>query len=186
MRRKLSILLVFCLALSGCAAVESPLQPAVNFRSALVSAGGCTFVAEIRADFGDYICDFALEAEVGENARTHLRVRSPETIEGITATVCDDGATIDFDGLALEFGLLVAGQLSPLAAPALAAACWMNGYIVSGGTQEGVYHVSYRKNLDGKEILADTWLKKDVPICVELCYNNQRILQMVISDFKFR
>lgn len=184
MRKILSLFLTLCALLSACAAGKSPIQPAVDFRSALVSAGGCTFTAEVRADFGDYVHDFTLEVAVRKDASTRVRVVAPESIEGICATVTDAGGTVDFDGLALSFGLLAAERLSPIAVPAFAAACWMNAYIVSGGTQEGVDCATYRKNLGENEILVDTFLKKGVPICAEVCYNGKRIAQMVISDFR--
>lgn len=184
LKKSLACLLLLCLLLTACVRGESPLQPAVDFRAGLISAGGCTFRAEVRADFGSFVQDFVLDCDVRSDGTARLCVVSPETIAGICATVTESGGKLEYDGLALDFGLLANGNISPVAAPALVAAGWMEAFISTAGADGEYYHTLYLKNYDEKEILIDTWMKKGVPFCAELCYNGQRVMRMNLSDFK--
>lgn len=176
-------LAVLTVLLCACASERSAVSPAIAFRAELVQAGGCSFQAEITADFGDTVQSFSMDCSSDSEGRTELTVTAPETIAGITATVSDSGGTITYDGMAVDFGLLANGNVIPAAAPALVTACWTGEYIASGGDEDGRYRATYEKNFDEKRLLVDTWFENGVPICAEICYNQQRILKLTISDF---
>ena len=113
-----------------------------------------------------------------------ITVTAPETLEGITAHVTGDGGKITYEGMSAEFGLLANGNVSPAAAPAITAACWQREYISAAGQEDdGLYRVTYEKDYDEKRLIVDTWFKNDLPIYAEVCYNNQRILKLTITDF---
>ena len=114
-----------------------------------------------------------------------LTLLAPETIAGIAATVSDSGGKITYDGMSAEFGLLANGTVVPAAAPALTAECWASEYIAAAGYEEALCRVTYEKGFDEKTLLVDTWFENEVPIYAEVCYNNQRILRLTITDFKF-
>ena len=175
------LLLLFC----GCKSTENNLQEAIDFRASLVQAGGCSFRAEITADFDDYVELFTVDCECDADGTTRLTIVSPENLQGITATVTDRGGTITFDGLSVDFGLLADGNVIPAAAPAIAVVCWSSEYIASAGTEEDLYRVTYEKDFEQKRIRVDTYLKNGLPISSEICYNNQNILEMMISEFHF-
>ena len=42
------------------------------------------------------------------------------------------------------------------------------------------------KDFDEKMLKVDTWFENGIPICAEVCYNNQRILNLTISDFTMK
>lgn len=178
-------LLCLLLCLSACGGEENAVSPAIEFRAALVQANGCSFQAEIEADFGDYTQRFTVVCETATDGTAKLTLLAPETIAGITATVSDIGGKITYDGMAAEFGLLANGEVAPAAAPALAAQCWTSEYIDSAGYEEGLCRVTYEKGFDEKKLIVDTWFENEVPIYAEMCYNNQRILRLTISDFHF-
>lgn len=177
-------MLLLCF-LTGCAGEQSTLSEAIQFRADLVQAGGCSFTAEITADYGDTVQTFTLACDADGEGTTLLTLLAPETIAGITATVTDGGGTITYDGMALDFGLLANGNVIPAAGPALVATCWCKEYISSAGEEEGLYRVSYQKNFDEKALLIDTYFEKGIPICAEVCYNGYRVLKLTISDFAF-
>ena len=179
------ILLCLLLCLSACGGEENAVSPAIEFRAALVQANGCSFQAEIEADFGEYTQRFTVACETATDGTAKLTLLAPDTIAGITATFSDSGGKITYDGMAAEFGLLANGEVVPAAAPALTAECWAAEYIAAAGYEEGLCRVTYEKGFDEKTLLVDTWFENEVPIYAEVCYNNQRILRLTISDFHF-
>lgn len=174
---------MLCALLFGCANEESYLEPAIEFRAALLQAGGCSFHAKIEADFGDRVETFSADCDFSADGMARLTITEPETLAGITATVTDRGGKITYDGMSMEFGLLANGNVIPAAAPALAALCWCGEYISSAGWEDDVYRVTYEKDFDEKRLQIDTYFKNDLPISAEVCYNNQRILKLDISDY---
>lgn len=184
MRRAIAVLLaVGCVFLLGCRGEENSISKAVDFRASLVQAGGCRFQAEISADFGENVVQFAVDCQADADGRTNLVVIHPETLAGITLTVTENGGKITYDGMAMDFGLLAEGNVIPAAAPAIAATCWLKEYIASAGMEEGLYRVTYEKDFDEKMLKVDTWYENGVPICAEVCYNNERILKITITNF---
>ena len=95
MRRGCAVLMMcLCLLLGGCGGRSQGVSPAIAFRASLVQAGGCSFRAELTADYGDYVVPFALDCETEVNGPTHFTVAAPETLAGITAAVDETGGTV--------------------------------------------------------------------------------------------
>lgn len=174
---------MLCALLFGCAGEENVLEPAIGFRAAVLQAGGCSFRAKIEADYGDRIERFAVDCDFSADGTARLTLTEPETLAGITASVTERGGRITYDGMSAEFGLLANGNVIPAAAPALTALCWSGEYISAAGWDEALYRVTYEKDFDEKRLQIDTFFKNDLPILAEVCYNNQRILKLEISDF---
>ena len=106
-RRGCAVLMMcLCLLLGGCGGRSQGVSPAIAFRASLVQAGGCSFRAELTADYGDYVVPFTLDCETEVNGPTHFTVAAPETLAGITAAVDETGGTVTYDGLMMDFGLL--------------------------------------------------------------------------------
>ena len=184
MRRLLAVTLL-CLLLAGCTEGKDTLSHAVEFRAALVQAGGCSFQAEITADFGETVESFTVSCEAQADGETNLTILEPETLAGITATVTQVGGKITYDGMMLDFGLLADESLAPAAAPSLMVACWSGEYISSAGNEDAYYRASYEKGYDEDVLKVDTWFENGLPIYAEVCYNDARILQLKITDFEF-
>ena len=176
---------MLCALLFGCANEETYLEPAIEFRAALLQAGGCRFHAQIEADYGDRVETFAVDCDCSSDGTANLTITEPESIAGITASVTERGGKITYDGMSVEFVLLANGNVSPAAAPALTALCWSGEYISAAGWDGDLYRVTYEKDFDEKRLQIDTYFKNDLPIFSEVCYNNQRILKLEISDYSF-
>ena len=184
MRRILALLILTALCLSGCGGTENLLAPAIEFRAALVQAGGCSFTARVTADDGEATEEFTLRCEAEETGAVRFEVAEPQTLAGITALVSADGGTITYDGMAMDFGLLANGNVIPAAAPALVLCCWRQEYLAAAGADETGYRATYEKDFDEKRLVVDTWFENGIPFYAEVCYNNQRILKLELSDFK--
>ncbi len=183
--RRLLICIAFLVVLTGCRAEESVLSQAVSFRGKLVSSGGCSFRAEITADYGDYVHCFTVDCDADVDGTVQFTVLEPETITGISGKLTEDGGCITYDGLQLAFELLASDQISPVSAPGYMANCWLKEYILSAGQEDRIYRVTYEKKINGKDLLLDTCFENDIPISADLCYNGYRILHLKISDFAF-
>ena len=179
-----SIVLLFIICIfTACDTQEEPLSPAIAFRAQLAQFG-CTFHADVTTDLGETAVQFAMDCAVDAEGAVRLTVTEPERIAGITATVAADTGKFTYDGMALDFGLLANGNVVPAAAPAIAADCWLRQYIASAGHEDERYRVTYERDFDEKCLFVDTWFENAVPICAEVCYNGQRILKILITEFQ--
>ena len=186
-RRGCAVLMMcLCLLLGGCGGRSQGVSPAIAVRASLVQAGGCSFRAELTADYGDYVVPFALDCETEVNGPTHFTVAAPETLAGITAAVDETGGTVTYDGLMMDFGLLANGRLAPAAGPAVVAYCWSSAYLAAGGEEDGRFRATYEKDYEEKMLKVDTWFENGIPIYAEVCYNGQRILNLTISEFSLK
>ncbi len=158
----------------------------IDFRSRLVSAGGCTFRAEIVADYGQEVQNFTLDCQADGEGKISFCVVAPETIADITGVMEGEEGTVTYDGLQLAFPLMAYDRLSPVSAPAIVVDCWLREYMLSAGISHEVYRVTFEKKIREKVLLIDTYFEKDIPISAELCYNGNRIINLKISDFAFR
>ncbi len=161
------------------------MEQAITFRGKLISGDGCSFRAQITADYGQEVQHFTLACDADMEGMVSFCVVEPDTIEGITGKMEGEKGTVTYDGLQLAFPLMVYDQISPVAAPALTVACWMKEFILSAGISEDIYRVSYEKKINGKDLLIDTYFENDIPISAELCYNGYRIVNINITDFSF-
>ena len=148
-------MMCLCLLLGGCGGRSQGVSPAIAFRASLVQAGGCSFRAELTADYGDYVVPFALDCETEVNGPTHFTVAAPETLAGITAAVDETGGTVTYDGLMMDFGLLANGRLAPAAGPAVVAYCWSSAYLAAGGEEDGRFRATYENAMAALQVLRD-------------------------------
>lgn len=175
----------FCfLLLTGCAAsTQEPAQKALEFRTDLMEAGGCSFTAEIAADYGAHVYKFALACSYADG-KAQLEVLSPENIAGIRAETSGDGTALIFEDDELEFGQLANGVVSPVAAPWLLVQCWVQEYIAYAGTDGEMERVTYLRGYHEDELAVDTWFDGGVPTYAEMAYDGIRCLTMEILEFQ--
>lgn len=173
------------LCLSGCGKSEGPTQKALDFRTALMQEEGCSFTADITADYGDKLYVFSVSAECSGD-ETKITVLSPDSIAGIVATVSADGAKLSFEDTCLDFGKLANGYVSPVSAPWLLHRCWIGEYIAYAGADGDLERITYLKGYNKQEVTLDTWLSADgVPVHAEVLYDGVRCLTIEIKDFQY-
>ena len=178
------LVVLSCMLLTGCAGKRDPTQDALDFRTKLMEAGGCSFEAAVTAHYPDKAYTFSLDCAY-DDGRTTLTVTAPESISGITAYVENGTAQLEFDGTILEFGELANGYVSPVAAPWLLAQCWIGEYIAYAGPDGDQQRITYLRGYDDEELSVDTWLSEDIPVYAEITYDGTRCLAITISDYQF-
>lgn len=174
--------------LTGCAGTETakPSQKALDFRTALMEAGGCSFTAGVTADYGARVYTFTLDCAYTVGGGARLTVTAPETIAGIAAEVSADGAQLEFDGAVLDFGQMANGYVAPLAVPWLLGSCWSGAYISSAGSDGEWERVTCLQGYNEAELTLDTWLDSaGTPVRAEVAWDGTRCLTVTLSDFQF-
>lgn len=185
MRKKLALGLVpLFLFASGCAAAEPAQQP-LSFRTALLQAGGCSFTAQVTADYEQTVSTFTLEADCDNETGASLCVSAPESISGIQAKVSQSAAYVQFEQTQLGLATLAEGTLAPLAAPYVLHQCWLGAYIDTTGSEQGLLRVTYRYGYEDEELIVDTWFSQQplAPVRAQISYAGRTALYVTISNF---
>jgi len=170
--------------MTGCAAQSrEPEQQALEIRTSLMEAGGCSFTADVTANYGDRVYAFVLACRY-ENGEAQLEVLEPEAIAGIRAETSQHGTELIFEGTELEFGQLANGFVSPVAAPWLLVQCWIEEYIAYAGADGELERVTYLRGYHDEELAVDTWFRGKIPVYAEVAQEGVRCLTAEIHDFQ--
>lgn len=185
--RLAAVLMILLCLLSACGSKETDgLQAPMDFRAALLQAGTCTFQAQITADCGETVYEFKVDCTCSADGTASITVLEPQSIAGITARISENGNELVYDGMAVAFDALAGGNAAPVCAPSLAVDAWTNAYIRAAGKEGECLRVTYERGYDEEQLIIDCWFdEKNVPICAEICYNNQTVLKMEIETFSF-
>jgi len=155
-------------------------------RNKILSAAGCSFQAEITADYEDKVQVFTLSCKTDAQGNLTFSVAAPETISGISGSIDEKGGSLKFDHTMLAFPLLADGQLSPVSAPWLLMHCLRSGYIAACGQEDSLIrstiHDSYAEDALQLEVWFDSELR---PVQGEFVWDGRRILTVVVSNFLF-
>ena len=185
MHQKIAALaLALGMLLCGCKAAKETdgAQQALDFRSRLLN-GGCSFQAELTADYGTFVQEFSLACEYSAQEGTRMCIQAPESLAGICAEVSKDGAKLVFDGTEAAFGDLAGRKVSAMAAPQILASAWAESYISLTGKEDGALRVTYLSGYDEDELTIDTWFSDGAPVRAEIACGGRTVLQAKITDF---
>ena len=184
MKRFLAILLMAVL-LTGCGA-EQQMDRALTLRDRLLKSQGCTFDAEITADYGDAVYAFRMECQADSLGDLTFTVTAPESISGITGTVSRDGGKLTFDGAALAFPMLADGQVIPASAPWLLVQTLRSGYLTACCKDGENLRLTIDDSYADQAIQLDIWLDtQDLPIRGEVLWQGRRVLSLEVRNFAY-
>lgn len=182
MKRGLALLLV-AFILSGCGG-DNQLNRAMAMRERLLAAEGCSFDAEIAADYGDKVYTFSVTCQADKEGTLRFTVNAPESISGITGEISGSGGKLTFDSCALAFELLADGQVSPISAPWLLVHTLRGGYLTSCGMDGENLCVSIDDSYEEDALHLDIWLdSQDLPAYAEILWQGRRILSLTVKNF---
>ena len=160
---------VFCLLLlflTGCSGTSDPMEAGIGLRSRLLQATGCTFDAEITADYGDKIHIFSMKCKADANGSVTFTVAEPETISGIS-------------------GILAEEQLSPVSAPWILLRTLRSGNMVAAWEESGAVWLSVDDSFASDALRLDVRLNETgLPEAADILYNGRRILSVAVANFE--
>ena len=178
------VLLTLAVFLTGCSA-ESELEQAMAFRDRLLSGNGCSFSADITADYGDELYEFSMDCRGDNLGNLEFSITSPESIAGITGKLEEAGGKLTFDDTALQFDLMVEDTLSPVSAPWVFLKTLRSGYITSACYEENLLRLSIDDSYEDDALRLDIWLDETgSPIRAEILHDGMRILTLTIGNFQ--
>ena len=183
MKRILLIGLLVIL-LPGCAKSSALIDRVMLFRAELLQSDGCTFTADVTADYSQHIFTFKMRCKSDKDGSVTFEVISPESIAGITGILDADGGKLTFDDHALLFSVLADGRLSPVSAPWVMMRALRSGYIKGcSETRDSLsIHIDDSYHQDAMQVIIQS-NSECRPTSAEIYYRGSRILTIVVEDF---
>jgi hypothetical protein len=183
LKRIIPVLLILVL-LAGCAGSGNTMDRVAALRSGIL-AKGAEFDAAITADYGDKTYTFGMHCRLEKQGKLSFAVTAPDSISGITGQLSAEGGKLTFDDIALQYGLMADGLLSPVSAPWILLTTLRSGYITSGCTEEGMIRLSINDSYEQDALRLDIWLDAaNRPACADILHNGRRILSVNVENFE--
>ncbi len=184
--KRIGILLLFALMLTGCGGKNRQLEAFMNFRADLLASMGCSFEAVITADYQDALYTFTVSCRSDENGGLTFTVTEPETISGISGRINSEGGALTFDEEVLAFEMLADGQVTPVTAPWILLKTLRGGYVTSCGQAGELLRASIDDSYEEDALRLDVWFNRDhQPVQAEILYADRRILSLEVRNFEF-
>lgn len=182
-------IVVFILALSllcSCSRENGEFDRAMSLRTGLLNGNGCSFTAEITADFSDKTYTFAMQCSADREGNLKFVVLEPDYISGITGDIGGTGGKLTFDDMALAFELQADGLLSPVSGPWVFVQALRGGYVRLCGKEDQLLRLTVDDSYEEDALMLDIWLNyENLPVQADIYENNRRILSIVIKEFQF-
>lgn len=170
--------------LTGCGSDATELDRGLKLRDKLLDAQGCSFSADISADYGDSVQEFSMDCQGDSRGDISFTVTAPQTIAGITGTVADSGGKLTFDDTALSFPLLADGQVTPVSSPWIFLKTLRSGYMLFAGMEGELLRLSIDDSYADDALRLDIWVDtQDQPVRAEVVCDGRKILSMEIKSF---
>ena len=173
--------------LTGCTGKRDEMDRAMNLRATLLGSEGCSFTAQICADYADAIQEFTLYCEGTNEGNLGFRVESPESISGITGRFQGGKGELTFEDAALAFPLLADGQVTPVSGPWILLKTLLGGYLTACTEEEELLRLTIYDSYEEDALQMEIWLNtENLPVQAEIIYDGRRILTMEIENFQIR
>ena len=185
MKRGLTLLLLV-LILAGCGRNDECMSRGMALREKLLQSAGYSFDAEITADYGNKVYEFAMQCTVDQNGNLTFQVSEPEYIRGISGIISGMGGQLTFDDALLAFDLLADGEVSPVSAPWLLIKTLRGGYLSSSSMEDGCLRLTIDDSYEEDALQLDIWLdSQDLPDHAEILWQGRRVLSLDVGKFTF-
>ena len=182
--KRFSLLLVSICLLLGCTPKHTQMNNAIALRNSLTEANGCSFNAEITADYGDILHSFSMKCTTDAQGDLHFEVLSPDTISGITGIVTESNGKLTFDDQVLLFETIADGELTPVSAPWMFVRTLRSGYIRSCGADGNNLRIQLDDSYSDNAIQLEVWLDEaQKPVRGEILWEGRRILSIDVTEF---
>lgn len=181
------LLLVFLLvaALSGCYGENEGFDRAMALRTSLLNGKGCSFEAQITADFSDKTYTFSVDCRTQTSGDMEFVVQEPAYIAGITGTVAQGSGKLTFDDTALAFPLQGDGVLSPVSGPWVMVKALRSGYVRHCSSEDGLFRMTVNDSFHEDALTLDIWIDgKNGPVRADIYEDNRRIMTITVENFQ--
>lgn len=183
MRCFVTLVLSLSLLMCGCGNVNKSIDHAIGLRNKILNSNGCSFSAQIYADYGDTLYEFSLNCISDKEGNLSFAVKKPETIAGITGKVSVQGGAITFDDKILAFQMLADGELSPVAAPWIFLNTIRSGYIRGCSANDHRYQIEIDDTYDENALRLNIQIENDLPISCEIFWKGRRAVSIEVDNF---
>lgn len=185
MKKRAARVLILLLCLTGCTGENRELQRGLSLRTALLKGGGCSFTAQVTADYGDKAYTFSMDCVGDEKGDLTFSVTQPDTISGIRGSVSGEGGKLTFEETVLHFDLMADGMLAPVSAPWLLAKTLRSGCITSAGLDGQLLRLSIDDSYADDALHLDIWCDgENLPVKAEICWENRTLLSLAVTNFQ--
>lgn len=185
--KRLAVTILVLIFLTGCSDADASLDRAMALRQNLLNAQGCSFEADVAADYGDKLYTFSMSCSVNKQGDLSFTVTAPESIAGITGTVSETGGNLTFDDALLYFPLLAEEQLSPVSAPWLLVRTLRGGYLTSACMEDSLLRLTIDDSYQEDALQADIWIQEgDRLLRGEFLHNGRKILTVDVKDYQIQ
>ena len=183
--KRIMIIVISIFLLCGCEKNTDGIDQAMDLRSDLLNGTGCSFVAEIAADFGDKTYTFMLDCVSDQEGNVSFLVQKPEYIEGICGEISYENGKLTFDDIVLAFDLKTEDCLSPVSGPWILVKALREGYIRSCTKENNLFRITLNDSYQEDALLLDIWFNlSGLPISADIYEENCRIMVIKLHDFK--
>lgn len=184
MKKSVAAVILLVLLLAGCGAENADLARGLALREAILAGKGCSFTAEVTADYGESLHIFSVACEADAAGNLQFTLLAPETVAGITGTVSENGGALTFDGTALAFPLLADNQVTPVSAPWLLVKTLRSGYIAAAGREGELLRLSIDDSYADDALRLEIWADGENRVVHgDILYGGKRILTLEVKDF---
>lgn len=171
------------LFLPACGNQEDCLQQGMQLRQRLLE-NGCSFVADITADYGDKIYSFSVGCTADRNGDIRFIVIAPETIAGISGQLSNEKGFLTFDETVLAFPLLADGEVSPVSAPWLLMKTLRSGYLFSAGKDGTETVLTIHDSYERESLQLDIRLNESgYPKFADVLWQGRNVLSIAVKEF---
>ena len=182
--KRLLCLIILLSAFSGCGNNENEMKFILSFRQHLLGGNGCSFSAEITADYGEEIYWFTVLCQGDKQGNLTFTVAKPDNISGICGLVTDLGGSLTFDETVLSFPPIADGQITPVVAPWIFLKTLRSGYIASCTKADWMLSLQIDAGYHEKALHLDIWFDESgSPARGEILWEGRRILSLIVRDF---
>lgn len=182
--KKIGVLCLFLFLIAGCADASNEMERGMMLRSSLLQSSGCSFDAEITADYGAEVYQFEMKCISDSAGNLQFTVTAPASISGITGEISQSCGKLIFEEKALEFDLMADDRLSPVSVPWIFVKTLRSGYITSVGMEDNFLRLTIDDSYDDDALHLDIWLdENNVPIHADVLHDGCSILSLNIENF---
>lgn len=181
--KRICKILMFLIFLCGCDS-NTDFDRAMQLRTSLLNANGCSFDITLTAAFAENTYTFEMACTADREGNIEFEVLKPESISGISGTISAEEGKLIFDDVALSFPLQTEEMISPICAPWVFIRAIRSGYVCYCVREEELLRLTVDDSYEDDALKLDIWVNSDEsPVQADIFENNRRIFSLTIRNY---